>query len=130
VTAFVYQQIYAKKGADGTTLTTPYGTAQLTAAVADNLWLEQARKIAYDDSIAYEIETMKGASSFIPGHLNSAFSPEDLCSNYLGCLAVNTGLAAAAGRLRQHLRRRTGRNQRREASTSTVVANVQLPPPT
>ena len=92
VTAFVYQQIYAKKGAAGTTITTAYGTAKLTAAVADNLWLEQARKIAYDDSIAYEIETTKGASSFLPGHLNSAFSPEDLCSNYLGTVVTAKAL--------------------------------------
>ena len=92
VTAFVYQQIYAKKGAAGTIVTTAYGTAELTAAVADNLWLEQARKIAYDDSIAYEIETTKGASSFIPGHLNSAFSPEDLCSNYLGTVVTAKAL--------------------------------------
>ena len=92
VTAYAYQQIRAAAGAVGTTIKTAHGTAKIDVAIPNTHWLEYARKVAYDDSVAYEIWTSKGAASFLPGNLNSSFSPEDLCSNYLGTVVTANAL--------------------------------------
>ena len=100
-TAYAYQQIYAAKGAAGTTVNTPHGAATLTAAAPSTDWLELARKIAYDDSVAYEIQTFHGMGClpqnqwWAPGNVNSSFSPEDLCSNYLGTVVAASALNSA-----------------------------------
>jgi hypothetical protein len=96
VTAYAYQQIYANHGASGTMITVAHGTATLSQTAPATDWLELARRIAYDDSIAYEIETAKGITSLLPGHLNSAFSPEDLCSNYLGTVVAASALTSTS----------------------------------
>ncbi len=96
VTAYAYQQIYAIQGATGKTITTAHGTATLSQTASPANWLELARKIAYDDSIASEIQTSKGITSRLPGHLNSAFSPEDLCSNYLGTVVAASALTSSS----------------------------------
>jgi hypothetical protein len=46
---------------------------------------------AYDDALAHEIWTYWVKA---PGGHNSSFSPEDLCSNYLGTLVAARALAA------------------------------------
>lgn len=57
---------------------------------APSMWTSVARAIAYDDSFGYEILTywIMGA-----GQHNSAFSPEDLPSNYLGTLVAERAIA-------------------------------------
>jgi hypothetical protein len=101
-TGAAYQQIYAKNGAVGTVVATPHGTATLTAAAPAAEWVELARSIAYDDSVAYEIQTFKGMGylpqnqSYFPGNLNSSFSPEDLCSNYLGTVVAGNVLKSGS----------------------------------
>ena len=91
VTAFVYQSIHAASGASGTTITCNEGRARLTSTAPAREWMELARSIAFDDSLAHEIVTY---SSFTPGGHNSAFSPEDLCSNYLGTVVAQRALDA------------------------------------
>lgn len=94
VTAFGYQQIHAAGGAAGTTVRTANGAATLTSTAPNTQWLELARSIAYDDAYAYEIDTYKGRLRAVPGHLNSAFSPEDLVSNYLGTVVAQRAITA------------------------------------
>jgi hypothetical protein len=101
VTGWAYQKIYAAKGTPGAAIATPHGFAILTSMAAPGDWLELARMIAYDDSVAYEIQTFKGTGWnpknqwWAPGSLNSAFSPEDLCSNYLGTVVAASALNSA-----------------------------------
>src|SRR6185312_307743 len=94
---------YAANGAVGATVTTPHGTATLTAAAPAAEWVELARSIAYDDSVAYEIQTFKGMGLqpqnqwWAPGNLDSSLSPEDLCSNYLGTVVAGGVLKSGSG---------------------------------
>jgi hypothetical protein len=81
ITAFAYQQIHAASGASGTTVSAAEGTATLTSAAPPADWLTLARCIAFDDAMGHEIATYTVMS---PGGHNSSFSPEDLCSNFLG----------------------------------------------
>src|SRR2546430_10748342 len=53
--------------------------------------IDVARSIAYSQSIAYEIFEYW---SNVPGFHNSAFSPEDLVSNFLGTYVAGVALAA------------------------------------
>jgi len=92
LTAFAYQQIHAASGASGTRVTTAEGHATLTSAVPAAQWLETARSIAFDDALGHEIKTYH--DTLIPGGHNSAFSPEDLCSNFLGTLVAARALIA------------------------------------
>ena len=97
LTAFLYQQIHAVGGASGRTLRTTEGTATLTSTVPNTEWLEVARSIAFDDGLAHEINSYSSGrcnnSRFnVPGSHNSAFSPEDLCSNFLGTLVAERAL--------------------------------------
>lgn len=96
LTAFVYQQIHGASGASGTSITTTEGTATLTRALAPAEWLEVARSIAFDDAHAHEISSYSaGRCGDIipqPGGHNSSFSPEDLCSNFLGTLVAERAL--------------------------------------
>ncbi len=81
ITAFAYQQIHAAGGASGTTVRAAEGTATLSSAAPSTEWLTLARCIAFDDALGHEIATYTMMS---PGGHNSSFSPEDLCSNFLG----------------------------------------------
>ena len=101
LTGLVYQQIHAAGGANGTTISTTEGEAVLTSASPPTDWLEVAGSIAFDDALAHEIFTygLDNCSDFIkrtltPGLHNSAFSPEDLCSNRLGATAAQRALVA------------------------------------
>ncbi|MGC5075478.1 DUF4056 domain-containing protein [Agrococcus sp. DT81.2] len=89
VTAFAYQQIHAGGGAVGTRVRANEGTAVLTAAAPAVEWLDLARCIAFDDAFGHEIATYTVMS---PGGHNSSFSPEDLCSNFLGALVAARAL--------------------------------------
>lgn len=92
VTAWVYQQIHATGGASGAKIVTHEGNARLTRPVPAADWLEMARSIAYDDAMGHEIYWYWWFAT--PGMHNSGFSPEDLCSNYLGTVAAKQALLA------------------------------------
>jgi hypothetical protein len=93
---WAYDQIRALKGFPGT-IGTPDGGATVTRSIPVSLWTAVARDIAFDDGLGHEIFTYWIAG---PGAGNSAFSPEDLCSNHLGThvaeVAINS-LAASPG---------------------------------
>ena len=91
ITGFAYQQIHAASGAVGTRVRAAEGEATLTSAAPAREWLELARAIAYDDALAHEISTY---TTMLPGGHNSSFSPEDLCSNFLGTLVAGRALTA------------------------------------
>jgi peptidoglycan hydrolase-like protein with peptidoglycan-binding domain/subtilisin family serine protease len=89
LTAFVYQQIHGASGAAGTRISTTEGVAVLNTAVPPGEWLEVARSVSFDDSLGHEIASYH---TIVPGGHNSAFSPEDLCSNFLGTLVAARAL--------------------------------------
>jgi hypothetical protein len=80
VTKWAYDQITALNGQPGR-VATPEGAATLTQAIPQNMWTKVARDISFDDALGHEIWTYWKPG---PGLGNSAFSPEDLCSNHLG----------------------------------------------
>lgn len=57
----------------------------------DHERIQVARSMAYDESIFHEIETYW---SSLPGSHHSAFSPEDLVSNYLGTYVAEQAIIA------------------------------------
>lgn len=91
ITAFAYQQIHAAGGASGTRVRAAEGEATLTSVAAAREWMDLAQSIAFDDAFSHEIATYTVMS---PGGHNSAFSPEDLCSNFLGTLVAARALTA------------------------------------
>ncbi|MGW2558066.1 FAD-dependent oxidoreductase [Streptomyces sp. NPDC001514] len=97
-TAFAYQEIHRASGAAGTKIRTAEGEATLTGAVPPTEWMEVARSIAFDDALGHEIATYPmGAGSCgptVPGLHNSSFSPEDLCSNFLGTVVAQRSILA------------------------------------
>lgn len=90
LTKYVYDQIVSVGGVP-VAIRTIHGTAIIHTPVPSSAWLQVARAISYDDSFAYEIYTY---DEFSPGGHNSSFSPEDLCSNYLGTLLAEKGILA------------------------------------
>jgi Protein of unknown function (DUF4056) len=74
------------------TVATVHGTATVLQRPADAIRV--ARAISYADALGHEIWTYDISE---PGGHNSAFSPEDLCSNYLGTLLAERAVAAGGG---------------------------------
>ena len=72
---------------------TIHGEATITRPVPRNRWVVVAQAIANDDALGHEIWTYDMHHG--PGLHNSAFSPEDLCSNFVGTvvgrLAIGEG---------------------------------------
>lgn len=91
ITAWAYQEIHKAGGANGTRIRLNEGTVTLTAAAAPADWLDLARCVAFDDALSHEIATF---TVMRPGGHNSSFSPEDLCSNFLGTLVAARTLLA------------------------------------
>lgn len=89
MTKYVYDQIANSAGAPGK-IQTWHGEATITKSIPNSDWVNVARAIAYDDSVGYEIVTY---NHMTPGGHNSSFSPEDLCSNYLGTILAERALA-------------------------------------
>jgi hypothetical protein len=94
LTLFYYRQIDRVKGTSGARLNSlSYGSnvIQLTTSVSPSEYIAVAQAVAYAESIAHEIETywrlepgsLVPEEAAIGGH-NSAFSPEDIVSNFLG----------------------------------------------
>jgi hypothetical protein len=96
ITEFVWTRL---QGAGGrpSTIPTFQGEAKITRPVPRQKWLTVAQAIAFDDALGHEIATY---DVFVPGGHNSAFSPEDLCSNFIGTavarLAIRAGGAFSA----------------------------------
>jgi hypothetical protein len=57
--------------------------------------IKVARAISYVDALGHEIWTYDMFG--LPGGHNSSFSPEDLCSNFLGTLLAERAIAAGGG---------------------------------
>jgi len=93
VTAYAYQQIYAAGGKASTKVGALEGDATLRSTAPKTEWLGLARSIAYDDALAHEIAWYWNR---LAGAHNSAFSPEDLCSNYLGTVVAARALLSAS----------------------------------
>ena len=90
VTKFVFDQINAATTFPAT-VNSAHGEATIPSKLSPEMVLPVARLIANDDGFAYEIMTywMTGV-----GTHNSAFSPEDLCSNNLGTLVAERAILA------------------------------------
>lgn len=92
IAKLIHDQL-AAAGGTSMTINTPHGSATIHTRVPSGTWLNLAKSISYDDALSHEIMTYDMFGS--PGGHNSAFSPEDLCSNYLGTLvaerAINAG---------------------------------------
>jgi hypothetical protein len=90
----VYDQIAALSGSPGP-IKTSHGSATLTKRVPPNMWRQVARAVSYDNALGYEI-----ASYWIdvPYEHPSSFSPEDLCSNYLGTHVAERALMLSGPR--------------------------------
>ncbi|GAB3422736.1 DUF4056 domain-containing protein [Flindersiella endophytica] len=98
LTGWVYQEIHKAGGASGTKIRCTEGEAELTGAAPASEWLTLARSIAFDDTFCHEISSywqdQCGSALVAFGTHNSSFSPEDLCSNYLGTLVAERALVA------------------------------------
>jgi hypothetical protein len=87
LTKFVFDQLSSSKGTPEY-VRTVHGYARIYKCPPDVI--KVARAISFDDSFGYEI-----SSYFKPlkiGYHNSSFSPEDLCSNFLGTLLAETAI--------------------------------------
>lgn len=89
ITKFVFDQMMAVGGWPSDVITSN-GAAKFFAC-ADITVIEIARAISLDDGLGHEIVSY---DDFQPGMHNSAFSPEDLCSNFLGTLLAERAIAA------------------------------------
>jgi hypothetical protein len=91
LTKHVYDEIVAANGSPAGGIATTHGRAQFLATPSRGDWVTVAQSIAYDDSMGYEIATY--SIMVTPAH-GSAFSPEDLVSNYLGTAVAAQAIAA------------------------------------
>ena len=92
VTEFAWTRLQGAGGAVGTVIPTLEGEAKITKLVPRTRFVGVAQAIANDSALGHEIFTF---DELTPGGRNSSFSPEDLCSNFLGTLvarmAISTG---------------------------------------
>jgi Protein of unknown function (DUF4056) len=65
------------------------GEATIIKPVPRDLWLTVAQAIAYDNGLGHEIASYDWPVS--GGH-NSSFSPEDLCSNFVGTVVARLAI--------------------------------------
>lgn len=91
-TRLIHDQLVAGSGTS-MSMRTIHGVATIHTRIPPGMWLNLARSIAFDDAFGHEIMTYDMFGS--PGGHNSAFSPEDLPSNFLGTVvaerAINAG---------------------------------------
>jgi hypothetical protein len=92
VAKWVYDQIVALKGAPGP-IKASEGKAEITRTIPATLWTAVARDIAFDEGLGHEIWTYWKPG---PGLGNSAFSPEDLCSNHFGTYIAESAIRSLA----------------------------------
>ena len=89
-TKHVYDQLISSSGSPSL-VTTSHGVATIKQSVPRSMWIQVARAISYSDSVGYEITTYRDSN---PGGHNSGFSPEDLCSNYLGAYIAERAITS------------------------------------
>ena len=95
-TNWIYEQIVSTVRATGTMpgkVQSLHGFAQLRGSISPQNWIDLAGSISYLDGVTYEIFTY---DRFKPGMHSSAFSPEDLPSNFLGIRAAMKALEAGS----------------------------------
>ena len=90
LTKSVFDQISALGSSLGT-VKTANGFATIEKIPTGSDVIKVARAIAIDDGLGHEIFSYSQTG---PGAHNSAFSPEDLCSNFLGTLLAERAIAA------------------------------------
>ena len=92
VTEFAWTRLQGAAGAVGTVIPTLEGEAKIKKEVPRTRFVGVAQAIANDGALGHEVATY---DEHVAGGHNSAFSPEDLCSNFLGTLvarmAISTG---------------------------------------
>jgi hypothetical protein len=92
ITEFAWTRLQGSGGSP-TVVPTLQGEATIINQVPRDRWLAVAQAIANDDALGHEIWSYDEHT--FPGQHNSAFSPEDLCSNFVG--TVVAGLAIGEG---------------------------------
>lgn len=90
ITEFVWTRLQGSGGLP-TTLPTFHGEATIIKPIPPNRWVAVAQAITYDDALGHEIITYD--NHIFPGFHNSAFSPEDLCSNYVGTVVARMAIS-------------------------------------
>jgi hypothetical protein len=92
LTEFVWTRLQGAGGAVGTVIPTIHGAATIKKEVPRTRFVGIAQAIANDDALGHEVVSY---DKHTLGNHHSAFSPEDLCSNFLGTLvarmAISTG---------------------------------------
>lgn len=89
ITEFVWTRLQGSGGSP-TVIPTFQGEATITNPVPRDRWLTVAQAIANDDALGHEIATYD--KHILPGLHNSAFSPEDLCSNFVGTVVARLAI--------------------------------------
>jgi hypothetical protein len=88
ITEFVWTRLQGSGGAPSQ-IPTPQGEAKIIKAIPPDRWLNVAQAIANDDALGHEIWTYDVHSL---GMHHSAFSPEDLCSNFIGTVVARLAI--------------------------------------
>ena len=88
LTEFVWTRLQGTGGKPGTILTIQ-GEATIIKDVPRERWPAVAQAIANDDALGHEIFSY---NQHIPGGHNSSFSPEDLCSNFVGTVVARLAI--------------------------------------
>ena len=114
LTEFVWMRLQGFAGLP-TVIPTIQGEATIVRQVPPNRWLTVAQAIAFDDALGHEIMTydLQG-----PGMHNSAFSPEDLCSNFVGTVVARMAIGIR-GVFRATVTARTSTRAERPARSDT-----------
>lgn len=89
ITEFVWTRLQGSGGLPSI-IPTVQGEAKILKPVPRNRWLSVAQAIANDDAFGHEIATY---DMHFPGGHNSAFSPEDLCSNFVGTVVARLAIS-------------------------------------
>jgi V8-like Glu-specific endopeptidase len=84
VTEFVWTRLQGSGGSP-TVIPTLHGEATIIKPVPQKFWLDVAQSIAYDAALGHEITTYDKQR-------NSSFSPEDLCSNFVGTVVARLAI--------------------------------------
>jgi hypothetical protein len=89
ITEFVWTRLQGAGGTTATVIPTMQGEATIIKTVPRERFADVAQAIANDDALGHEIWTYDKHS---PGGHNSSFSPEDLCSNFVGTVVARLAL--------------------------------------
>ena len=93
ITEFVWTRLQGS-GGSSTLIPIVQGEATIIKKVPQGRWLAVAQAIANDHALGHEISSYDVHS---PGGHNSAFSPEDLCSNFVGTVVARRADTSRGG---------------------------------